>query len=84
MNVRRVPAKMGQEKLLKQNQTQPKLLVVNFAVTVLRLEVCVLDFSDASRVENSIFEESRLSLTFVSLCNYLNSEWQSLKNADFQ
>ena len=29
-------------------------------VRVLRLEVCVLDFSDASRVENSIFEESRL------------------------
>ena len=48
-------------------------------VRVLRLEVCVLDFSDASRVENSIFEESRLSTTFVSLCNYLKSEMQSLK-----
>ena len=39
-------------------------------VRVLRLEDCVLDFSDASRVENSIFEESRLSTTFVSLCNH--------------
>ena len=48
-------------------------------VRVLRLEVCVLDFSDASRVENSIFEESRLSTTFVSLCIYLKSEMQSLK-----
>ena len=52
-------------------------------VTVLRLEVCVLDFSDASRVENSIFEESRLSLTFVSLCNYLNSEWKVLRMQTF-